>query len=125
MGVAEITATGLLLAVTVTLLVAVLPPSSVLTVMAAEPAATPDTTPTALTVATEVLLEDQFTFLLVALAGDTVADKVVVFPLLRVSEVGETLTLETATEVLVTFTVAVAVLAPSCVVTVMVAEPVA
>jgi putative effector of murein hydrolase len=72
-GVAEMTATGWLLAVTVMDEVAVLDPSWVVTVTVAVPAETPVTTPVALTVATEVLPEDQVTFLLVALAGATVA----------------------------------------------------
>jgi hypothetical protein len=70
-------------AVTVTAQVAVLAPSTVVTVMVAEPAATAVTTPVELTVATLVLLLLQVTFLLVALAGDTVAVRVAVCPTVR------------------------------------------
>jgi len=110
-------------AVTVTAQVAVLPPSTVVTVMVAEPAATAVTTPVELTVATLVLLLLQVTFLLVALAGDTVAVRVAVCPTVRLNVVGDTVTPVTGT-VSVTVMAQVAVLAPSTVVTVMVAEPV-
>ena len=53
--------------------VAVFPPSAVVTVIVAAPLAFPVTKPVELTVATEVLLDDQLTVLLVALDGATVA----------------------------------------------------
>src|SRR5687767_5578428 len=59
--------------VTVIADVAVLPPSCVVTVIVALPAATPVTRPLLLTVATEELLVDHVTVLFVALEGDTVA----------------------------------------------------
>ena len=68
-----VTLTSLLL--TVTLHVAVLPPSSVVTVMVASPAFTPVTLPLA-TVATASLLDFQVTFLLEASLGATVAVRV-------------------------------------------------
>ena len=52
---------------------AVNPPSAVVAVMVALPAATPDTTPLLFTVAMLVLPELQLTVLFVALPGDTVA----------------------------------------------------
>ena len=59
---------------TVTAQVSVKPPSAVVAVMVAEPAATAVTRPVVLlTVAAAVLLEDHVTFLLVAVAGTTVA----------------------------------------------------
>jgi len=57
--------------------VAVNPPSTVVTVTVAVPGATGATTPVALTVATDVLLEDHVTDLSVASAGETVATSVV------------------------------------------------
>ena len=63
------------LSLTVTLHVAVLPPSSVVTVMVASPAFTPMTLPLA-TVATASLLDFQVTFLLEASLGATVAVRV-------------------------------------------------
>ena len=65
---------------TVTEQVAVLEPSRVLTVMIAVPAPFAVTTPLELTVATDVLLEDQVTFLFVAFEGETEAVKVWVSP---------------------------------------------
>ena len=53
--------------------VSVKPPSSVVTVMVAEPTARAVIRPVLLTVAAAGLLEDQVTFLLVASAGATVA----------------------------------------------------
>jgi hypothetical protein len=64
-------------AATVTVQVAVLFPSTVVTVMVAVPTAPGVTTPLA-TVATTGLLVDQLTAVLVALAGATVAVRVVV-----------------------------------------------
>ena len=62
-----------LLLLTVTVQVAVLPPSAVVTVMVAEPALTAVTFPLASTVATAVLLDAQVTALSVAPLGATVA----------------------------------------------------
>ena len=64
--------------VTVTVQLAVYPPSAVFTLIVPVPPPTAVTTPEASTVATSVLLEDQLTALLVASAGETVADKVTV-----------------------------------------------
>ena len=111
--------------VTVTEHVAVLLPSAVLTVIVAEPAVLAVTVPSDATVATEVLLEDQETFLFVAVLGDTVADSLKVWPAIRDSVVGETETPVTETVAVVTETAHVAVLPPSVVFTVMVAEPAA
>jgi len=64
------------LALTTTAHTAVLPPSWVVAVMTAVPAATADTTPVELTVATPVSLELQLTSWSVALEGTTVATRV-------------------------------------------------
>ena len=56
--------------------VAFLPPSVVMTVIVADPAAFAVTTPDEETVATDVLLDDQVTDLSVALEGVTVAVRV-------------------------------------------------
>ena len=64
--------TGVYASDTVTVQDAVLPPSFVVTVMVAVPAATAVTLPFASTVATAVLLEVNVTVLLVALSGFTV-----------------------------------------------------
>ncbi len=104
-------------------LVAVLPPSCVVTVMVAVPAATAVTRPAVLTVATAVLLLLHVTFLLVALAGATVAVNCCVEPIFTVAVVGLTVTPVTTTGV--TVMALVAVLLPSCVVTVIVAVPTA
>ena len=71
---------------TVTVQVAVLLPSSEVAVIVALPAALAVTSPLASTVATEVLLLVQFTFLLVALLGATVAVKVSEAPTFNASE---------------------------------------
>ena len=68
--------TDTLAAVTVTVHVAVLPPSFVLTVIVAVPAALAVTTPEEDTVATDVLLEVQVTDLSVAFEGLIVAVRV-------------------------------------------------
>ena len=107
---------------TVTVHVAVLPPSTVVTVMVAVPFAFAVTTPFA-TVATAVLLLLHVTALFAALSGATVATSVAVSPaassstafVFRVTPV-------TATGIS-TVTSHVAVLPPSTVVTVMVAVP--
>jgi hypothetical protein len=103
--------------------VAVLLPSCVVTVIVAVPCATPLTNPLALTVATEVLLELQLTVLFVAFDGDTVAVNCVVEPTFTDAVVGDTLTPVTATVPTLTVIADVAVLLPSCVVTVIVAVP--
>ena len=106
--------------VTTTLQVAVLPPSDVVTVMLAEPTATPVTTPLLLTLATLSLLLFHVTFLLVAVEGEIVGESCTVFPIETVVLLGR-LTLETEM-VLLTVTVQEA-LAPLLVVAVMVAVP--
>ena len=82
---------------TITAQVAVLPPSAVLTVMVAEPAATAVTLPLASTVATDVLLLLQFIALSVALSGATVAVRVSVPPSVSSTDVLFKETLVTAT----------------------------
>jgi hypothetical protein len=69
---------------TVTEQAAVLPPSTVVTVIVAKPAAMAVTVPL-FTVATLVLLEDHVTALFVALAGLTVSIRFAVYPMLKVS----------------------------------------
>ena len=112
-------------AVTVTAQVAVFAPSAVVTVIVADPSATPVTTPEELTVAATVLFEVQLTDLFVAFEGEMVATSVVVEPAGTETLVGETATPVTATVVVLIFTVIahVAFLLPSAVVTVIVAEP--
>lgn len=96
-----------------------------MTVIVAEPAALAVTTPLDETVATDVLLEDQVTPLLVAFEGETVAFSVPVFPTVRLIEDLSRDTPVTATVALVTVTLQVAVLPPSAVLTVMVVLPAA
>ena len=89
----------------------------------AVPAATPATTPDELTVANVGALEFHVTVLLVALAGTTVATKVVEAPTPRVAVAGLTLSPVTATMELLTLTTEVAVKPPSWVVAVITALP--
>jgi hypothetical protein len=110
-------------ALTVTVHFAVFPPSFVLTVIVAVPATLAVTTPEPDTVATDVLLEDQETFLLVALEGVTVAVSVCVSPTVMDRDVLFRETPVTGTVAAWTFTVQVAVFPPSFVVTVIVAVP--
>jgi len=110
-------------AVTVTALVAVKLPSTVVTVMVVVPAAMPVTKPVAFTVATPGVELDQVTFLLVALAGATVAVSCVVPLTVTEAVAGATLTPVTGTTA-VTVIALVAVKLPSTVVTVIVAVPV-
>jgi hypothetical protein len=105
---------------TVTAQVAVLPPSSVVTVMTDIPTVIAVTVPFESTIATPVLELDQVTFLFVAFEGDTVAVRVSVPPINRVSEVLFKLTPDT--EIGITVTVQEAVFPPSSVVAIMVAE---
>ena len=90
--------------------VAVLPPSWVVTVIVAVPAATAVTKPLAFTLAIPLLLLLQLTFLFVALEGATVAVSCCVPPTLSVAEVGLTLTPVTGTLEVFTVTEHVAVL---------------
>jgi hypothetical protein len=106
--------------ITVTVQVAVLPPSAVVTMMIAVPAATAVTIPLLFTVATPVLLLLQVTFLFVALAGNTDAMRVDVPPMFKPRVLRFKLTPVTGA---VTVTVLLAVLPPSWVDTVMVAFP--
>jgi hypothetical protein len=108
-------------AVTVTEQVAVLLPSTVVTVIVALPADTAVTKPLDDTVATAEALLLHDTFWLVALEGATVAVNVSVPPTVRLVDVLFKVTPVTDTGV--TVTVQVAVLFPSAVVTVMVALP--
>jgi len=113
---------------TVTAQVAVLLPSSVVTVMVAVPSATAVTVadrPLPDTDATELLLLDHVTFLLVALLGATVAVRLSVAPTVRLEEFLLRVTPVTDTGIDVTVTAQVAVLLPSWVVTVMLAVPAA
>ena len=105
--------------------VAVLFPSFVLTVMIADPAALAVTKPEEETVATVVLLEDHVTDLSVALDGVTVAVRACVSPSVMDKLVLLRLTPVTETVFSVTVTAHVAVLFPSFVLTVIVAEPAA
>ena len=109
------------IALTEILEVAIKPPSCVVAVMLAVPAATAVTNPLAFTVATAVLLLFQLMFLLLAFAGATVAVSCCVAFMKRLTDVGFTVTPVTATGIEVM--IQVAVLFPSCVVTVMVAVP--
>ena len=110
------------LSLTVTLHVAVLPPSSVVTVMVASPAFTPMTLPLA-TVATASLLDFQVTFWLVAFSGVMVAVRVSLSPTKMLVAVLLSFTPVTLTSLSLTVTLHVAVLPPSSVVTVMEASP--
>ena len=80
------------LPMTVMVTVAVLPPSCVVAVRMALPAAIPVTRPRLLTVATEVLSELQLTVLLEASAGETVAVSCCVISRGMLAEGGLTLT---------------------------------
>jgi len=92
--------------------------------MVAVPADTAVTIPLLVTVATMLLLLDHVTVLLVAFSGNTVAVNVSVVPIV-ISAVGRfSVTFVTGTDAAVTVTVQVAVLPPSCVVAIIVAEPV-
>ena len=93
--------------------------------MVAEPADLAVTTPEVETVATDVLLEDHVTALLVAFDGETVAARVAVLPSSRLNEVLSNDTPVTETVAFLTVTEQEAVLFPSCVVQVTVAEPAA
>ena len=110
---------------TVTVHVAFFAPSSVVQVMVAEPADLAVTTPEVETVATDVLLDDQVTALLVALEGETVAVRVEVLPSSRLNEVLSNETPVTVIVAFLTVTEQEAVLFPSCVVQVIVADPAA
>jgi len=110
---------------TVMALVAVLPPSCVVTVMMALPAEIPVTRPVLLTVATDVLFELQLTVLLVAFEGKIVAVSCCVPFTEMLARVGLTLTPVTGIITALTVMTLVAVLPPSCVVTVMMALPAA
>lgn len=122
-GETETPVTATVAFVTVTVQVAVLPPSSVRTVIVAEPAAFAVTTPLDETVATVVLLDDHVTALLVALDGDTVAVRVPVVPAIKDILVLFRETPVTGTVPALTVTEHVAVLPPSDVVHVIVADP--
>jgi hypothetical protein len=89
--------TDTVVSVTVTKHVVVFPPSFVVTVIVAVPAALAVTKPEDETVATEVLLEDQVTDLSVAFEGVTVAVSVWVSPSVIESDVLLRLTPVTAT----------------------------
>jgi len=106
---------------TVTLQAAVLPPSAVVTVIVAVPAATAVTTPLVDTVAIPGLPLLHVTLLFAALEGATVAVRVSVLPTVRMADDLFRVTPLTGTGL--TVTVQVAVLLPSAVVTVTVAVP--
>ena len=110
-------------AATVTLQVAVLFPSSVVTVMVAVPSETAVTRPDEETVATDVKLDFQLTFLFVALEGLTVAVSCPVWPFDR--DISVLFSETPVTEITFFFTVTTqeAVLFPSSVVAVIVAVP--
>ena len=107
---------------TVTSQVAVLPPSSVFTVMVALPAFIAVTLPFD-TEATELLLDDHVTFLFVALSGLTVAVRVSSSPSVRVADDLSNVTPVTGYTLAFTVTSQVAALPPSSVLTVIVALP--
>ena len=115
----------MLAALTFTMHVAVLPPSSVLTVIVAVPIAFAVTTPLDETVATEVLLDDQVIPWLVAFDGWIVALRVTIFPTSKFIVLLSRDIPVTVTGAALTVTVQVAFFAPSDVVHVIVAEPVA
>ena len=110
---------------TVTEHVTFLPPSEVVQVIVADPAALAVTVPSDATVATDLLLEVHETAVFVALLGEIDGVNLYVCPMLNDNTVGETETLVTCTVALLTVTVHVAVLPPSSVRTVIVAEPAA
>ena len=109
-------------ALTVTEQVAVLFPSTVLTVIVAVPALTAVTTPELDTVATDVLFDDHVTDLFDAFEGETVAVRVYVDPSVKVKD---DLSKDTPVTGTTTVTAQVAVFAPSLVITVIVADPAA
>jgi len=117
--------TEIVLDLTVTEQVAVLPPSFVFTVIVAEPADLAITSPADETVATDSSLEVQETDLSVAFSGVTVAISVRVSPSVMDKEDSLRLTPVTETVLAKTVTEQVAVLPPSLVLTVIVAEPAA
>jgi hypothetical protein len=104
--------------------VAVLLPSTVVTVMVAVPALTPVTVPFDDTLATAGALLNHVTFLLVALEGETVAVSLSLPPVAILIDVLSKVTPVTAMGAL-TVTAQVAVKPPSSVVTVMTAFPIA
>ena len=122
-AVAGLTFTPVMFDTTVTLHVAVLLPSTVLTVIVADPAETGVTVPPCDTVATELLLVLHVTFWFVALAGTIVAERVSVLPIVIEVDVLFKDTLAGGITTLETVTVQVAVLLPSAVLTVITAEP--
>src|SRR6185295_16388895 len=81
---------------TVTAVLSVKPPSTVVAVMVELPAATPATTPELFTVATDTLLLLQVTAGLLALAGETAAVSGAVLPAASARVAGVTLTPVTA-----------------------------
>ena len=115
--------TGITFALTVTVQVAVLPPSLVLTVIVAVPGDFAVTTPEEETAAIEVLFDDQVTDLSVAFEGLTVAVSVSESPSVIVRLVVFKLIPVTETTLALTVTEHVAVLPPSFVLTVIVAVP--
>ena len=108
---------------TVTVTLAVFPPSLVFTVMVAVPGPTAVTTPLASTVATLLSEEDHSTSRFVAFSGVTVAVSAAFSPGSRSSLSLSMVTPVTATVPALTVTEAVAVFPPSLVLAVMVALP--
>ena len=117
-----ISSTGIVFSFTVTSHVAAFPAYSVLTVIVAVPGLTAVTTPSS-TVATELSLLLQATFLFVALSGVTVAVRVTIFPTTISQEVISKVTVATGIVRTSTVTSHVAVFPPSTVVAVIVAFP--
>jgi len=122
-GVRDTDVTGMTCGVTVTTQLAVLLPSSVMTVMVAVPVEKAVTVPVVETFATEVLLLCQRTVLLLALEGKTVAVSWLVAPMIKDRLEGVRVTSVTAMLGTVTVRLQLAVLLPSTVVTVIVAVP--
>ncbi len=103
--------------------VAVLFPSSVVTVIIAVPTPTPVTTPLASTIATVISSELQVTSLSVAFAGKIISFNIVVFPSVIIIDNGSTLTLVTGIGGVFTVIKELAKKLPSSVVIVIIADP--
>ena len=118
-----VTLVGTISSTSETVQAAALLPELVLTVIIAVPRAFLVTRPVEDTVATDALLLVHVTFLLVALAGSTVAVSCCVAPTLSWTDEGETVTLVGTILPVTSVTVHVAVLPPEVVFTVIVAVP--
>ena len=115
--------TGIVFAMTVTSHVAVFPPSFVLTVIVAVPGATAVTLPSASTVATPLLDDDQLTEELVASEGLTMSVSCDVSPSVSNNEEFDRDTSVTGIAFIKTVTLQVAIIPPSSVITEIMALP--